>query len=59
MKVAFQVDAQGRRVRKTGKSDRIFVYDTRGRLIAELTAAGLTKREYVHMGELLVAVVDS
>lgn len=59
VKVAFQVDAQGRRVRKTGKSDRIFVYDTRGRLIAELTAAGLTKREYVHMGELLVAVVDS
>ena len=59
VKVSFEVDARGRRVRKTGVKDRLFVYDAAGRLIAEVTAAGVTKREYVYLGELLVAVVES
>lgn len=59
VKVSFEVDARGRRVRKTGAKDRVFVYDAAGHLIAEVTPAGVTKREYVYLGELLVAVVES
>jgi YD repeat-containing protein len=55
----YQVNALGQRVRKTGTSDdRVFLYDAKGRLIAESDAGGETKREYLYLGDIPLAVVQ-
>jgi YD repeat-containing protein len=54
---SYQVGANGQRVRKTSTlGDVIFLYDTQGKLIAESTPAGLTKKEYIYLLDLLVGV---
>lgn len=55
---AYQVNAQGERLRKTGGgSDRLYHYDRQGRLIAEGGAQGQIDREYIYLYDLPVAVV--
>jgi hypothetical protein len=55
----YQVNALGQRVRKIGTSlDRVFHYDSGGRLIAETDAAGSTKREFIYLGDIPVGVVQ-
>lgn len=54
----YQVNALGQRIRKTNSlADRVFHYDTGGRLILESDAAGVPKREYFYLGDIPVAVV--
>lgn len=53
----YQVDARGRRVRKSGQRDTVFQYDTRGSLIAELSPVGATRREYYYLGDRMIAVM--
>jgi RHS repeat-associated protein len=56
----YQVNALGQRVRKTTSStDAVFTYDQRGHLIAESTAAGALVKEYVWLGDMPIAVIDS
>jgi YD repeat-containing protein len=56
---SYQVNALGQRIRKTNaQDDRVFHYDTRGRLIAETAPGGGTKREYLYLGDIPVAVVQ-
>jgi YD repeat-containing protein len=56
---SYQVNALGQRVRKTiSTDDRIFHYDTKGRLIAESDPGGGIKREYIYLGDIPVAVVQ-
>jgi YD repeat-containing protein len=57
---AYQINALGQRVRKTNSSDdRIFHYDTRGKLIGESDPGGTTwKREYIYLGDIPVGVVQ-
>jgi len=53
----YQVNALGQRVRKTNSlGDTVFHYDTRGRLIAETDAAGNVVREYLHLGDIPIAL---
>jgi YD repeat-containing protein len=53
----YQVNALGQRVRKTNSTeDRIFHYDTKGRLIAETDPGGAVKREYIYLNDLPLAV---
>jgi len=53
----YQVNALGQRIRKTSSGDaRVFVYDTRGRLITE--AAGPSRKDYIYLGDIPVAVVQ-
>jgi hypothetical protein len=53
----YQVNALGQRVRKTNSmGDTVFHYDKDGHLIAETTAAGALKREYIYLGDIPVAV---
>lgn len=55
----YQVNALGQRIRKTNSSaDTVFHYDGQGRLIAETTAAGVLKREYIYLGDIPVAVAQ-
>lgn len=55
----YQVNALGQRVRKTNNSeDKVFHYDTRGRLIAESEPGGAVKREFLYLGEIPVGVVQ-
>ena len=54
----YQVNALGQRVRKTNTlGDTVYHYDRGGRLIAESTAAGVVKREYLYLGDIPLAVV--
>jgi len=56
---AYQVNALGQRVRKTGAADdRVFHYDTKGRLIAESDPDGKTRREYIWLGDIPLAVIQ-
>jgi YD repeat-containing protein len=56
---AYQVNALGQRIRKTNAGDdRIFHYDTKGRLIAETDPGGALKREYIYLGDIPIAVVQ-
>jgi len=55
---SYQVNALGQRIRKTNSSgDTVFHYDTQGRLIAETGPTGTLKREYIHLGDIPVAVI--
>jgi RHS repeat-associated protein len=55
---SYQVNALGQRIRKTNsQTDRVFHYDTRGRLIAETDPAGGAKREFIYLGDMPVGVV--
>lgn len=56
---AYQVNALGQRIRKTNSSeDRVFVYDTRGRLITEATPAGAVLRGYLYLNDIPLAVIQ-
>ena len=56
----YQVNALGQRVRKTNTTDdRIFVYDTKGRLIEEANPAGQVLTEYLYLGDIPVAVSNA
>ncbi len=56
----YQVDAQGRRVRKTNTSpligDTVYHYDSAGRLIVETGPDGSTRREYLYLLDIPVGV---
>jgi YD repeat-containing protein len=55
----YQVNALGQRVRKAnGQADTLYHYDRGGRLIAETSAAGVLKREYLYLGDIPVAVIQ-
>ena len=57
---SYQVNALGQRVRKTSSlGDTVFHYDAQGRLIAESTAAGVSVREYIWLGDQPVAMFVS
>jgi len=54
---AYQVNALGQRIRKTNTTeDRVFLYDTRGRLIAETDPGGGLKREYLYLNDIPLVV---
>ena len=54
-----QVNALGQRIPKTNTTeDRVYLYDTRGRLIAETDPAGGLKRELIYLGDIPVGVVQ-
>ncbi len=56
---AYQVNALGQRIRKTNlNEDRVYLYDTRGRLIAETDPGGALKREYLYLNDIPVAVIQ-
>jgi YD repeat-containing protein len=56
---AYKVNALGQRIRKTNATDdRVFVYDTRGRLIAETDPGGGLKREYLYLNDIPLAVIQ-
>ncbi len=56
---AYQVNALGQRIRKTGSTDdRVFLYDTRGRLIGETTPSGLLLREVLYLNDIPLAVIQ-
>jgi YD repeat-containing protein len=55
----YQINALGQRIRKTNSQiDRVFHYDTGGRLIAETDPGGGTKRELIYLGDIPVGVVQ-
>jgi len=55
----YQVNALGQRIRKTNvNDDRVFHYDTRGRLIAETDPGGALKREYLYLNDIPLAVIQ-
>ncbi|HKW36901.1 MAG TPA: hypothetical protein VJO54_03745 [Burkholderiales bacterium] len=55
----YQVNALGQRVRKvTATDDRVFLYDLRGHLIAEASPTGTTKREYLYLNDIPLAVIQ-
>ena len=55
----YQVNALGQRIRKTNSADdRVFLYDIRGRLIAETDPSGGLKREYLYLHDIPLAVVQ-
>jgi YD repeat-containing protein len=45
-----------RREHRHDSGDTVFHYDKDGHLIAETTAAGALKREYIYLGDMPVAV---
>ena len=56
---AYRVNALGQRVRKSNATDdRVFLYDTRGRLIAETTPSGQPLREYLYLNDIPLAVIQ-
>jgi YD repeat-containing protein len=56
---SYQVNALGQRIRKTNSStDTVFLYDTRGKLIAESDPGGGVKRELIYLGDIPVGVVQ-
>ena len=55
----YQVNALGQRIRKTNLTlDRVYLYDTRGRLIAETSPAGMLLREYLYLNDIPLAVIN-
>ena len=55
----YKVNALGQRIRKIApQADTVYHYDLHGRLIAESTAAGGIQKEYVHLGDIPVAVLQ-
>jgi YD repeat-containing protein len=55
----YQVNALGQRIRKTiSQADRVFHYDTQGKLIVETDAGGALKRELIYLGDIPVGVVQ-
>jgi YD repeat-containing protein len=55
----YQVNALGQRIRKTNSSeDRVFLYDTKGHVVAETDPGGGLKREYLYLGDIPIAVVQ-
>jgi len=55
--VSYGVNALGQRYAKTlGGTTTVYLHDQAGKLIAEATPAGATLTEYVHLGELPVAL---
>jgi YD repeat-containing protein len=53
----YQVNALGQRIRKTNSTDdRVFLYDTRGHLIAETDPGGGLKREYLYLNDIPLVV---
>jgi YD repeat-containing protein len=56
---AYQVNALGQRIRKTNSlEDRVYHYDTRGRLIAETDPGGIVKREYLYLNDIPLVVIQ-
>lgn len=56
---SYQVNALGQRIRKTNSlDDRVFTYDTWGKLIAESDPGGTPKREYIYLGDIPVGVLQ-
>jgi YD repeat-containing protein len=56
---AYQVNALGQRIRKTNANeDRVFTYDTWGKLIVESDPGGTPKREYLYLGDIPVGVLQ-
>jgi YD repeat-containing protein len=56
---SYQVNALGQRIRKTNPlEDRIYLYDSRGRLIAETDPGGTTRREYLYLNDIPLAVIQ-
>ena len=54
----YQVNALGQRVRKTNSNDdRIFLYDSSGRLISEAASTGVVLAEYFYLADVPIAVV--
>ena len=54
---SYQLNALGERIRKTTQLvDRVFHYDTEGRLIAESDPGGTIRREYFYLGDIPVGV---
>ena len=55
----YHLNALGQRVRKTNATDdRVFLYDTRGRLIAETDPGGGLMREYLYLHDIPLAVIQ-
>ena len=55
----YQVNALGQRIRKTNSNeDRVFTYDTWGKLIAESDPGGTPKRELIYLGDIPVGVLQ-
>jgi YD repeat-containing protein len=55
----YQVNALGQRIRKTNsQTDRVFHYDTNGKLIAETDPGGALRRELIYLGDIPVGVVQ-
>lgn len=55
--VQYRVNSLGQRVRKTSSSaDTVYHYDSGGRLIAESTAGGAVRAEYIYLNDIPVAV---
>ena len=56
---SYQINALGQRIRKTNsQTDRVFHYDSSGRLIAETDPGGGLKRELLYLGDIPVGVVQ-
>jgi YD repeat-containing protein len=55
----YQVNSLGQRIRKTNtQGDTVFHYDKEGRLIAESSPGGATRKEYIYLGDIPVAVIQ-
>jgi YD repeat-containing protein len=55
----YQVNSLGQRIRKTNiQGDTVFHYDKEGRLIAESSPGGASRKEYIYLGDLPVAVMQ-
>lgn len=55
----YKVNALGQRIRKTnGEGDTVYHYDRQGRLIAESTASGFVAKQYLYLGDMLVAIIN-
>jgi YD repeat-containing protein len=55
----YRVNSLGQRIRKTNtQGDTVFHYDKEGRLIAESSPGGATRKEYIYLGDIPVAVIQ-
>jgi YD repeat-containing protein len=55
----YQVNSVGQRIRKTNVlGDTVYHYDAQGRLIAEGSPTGTIQKEYIHLGNTPVAVIQ-
>ena len=56
--VQYGVNSLGQRIRKISTlGDTVYHYDSGGRLIAETSAGGTVKNEYIYLGDIPVAVI--